>query len=122
MRSRRCRGTARFSSGRLRRSSCCWTTTCGSRPATRRFATAAARTRTRWLAVGRAPMFVSAHELVAASHGGHATRFGLVVDVAAAVAATAAALAAVAIADRKLAPLGLVVALPLLVAPTLGGH
>ena len=78
--------------------------------------------RTGWIAIGLAAMFVSAHGLVHASHGGAATRFGLTIYVASAVAATGAAAAAIAIADRSAAPFGLVLAGALLPVPTLAGH
>jgi copper transport protein len=67
-------------------------------------------------------MFISAHGLVHASHGGAATRFGLTIDVASAVAATGAAAAAIAIADRSAAPFALVLAIALLPVPTVAGH
>ena len=44
--------------------------------------------RTGWIAIGLAAMFVSSHGLVRASHGGVATRFGLAVQIASALAAT----------------------------------
>jgi copper transport protein len=78
--------------------------------------------RTGWIAIGLAAMFVSAHGLVHASHGGSATRFGLTVDIASAVAATGAAAAAIAIADRSAAPFGLVLAVAVLPVPTVAGH
>jgi copper transport protein len=77
---------------------------------------------TGWIAIGLAAMFVSAHGLVHASHGGSATRFGLSIDVASAVAATGAAAAAIAIADRSAAPFALVLAVALLPVPTVAGH
>ena len=78
--------------------------------------------RTGWIAIGLAAMFVSAHGLVQASHGGAATRFGLTIDIASAVAATGAAAAAIAIADRSAAPFALVLAIVLLPVPTVAGH
>jgi copper transport protein len=78
--------------------------------------------RTGWIAIGLAAMFVSAHGLVHASHGGAATRFGLTIDIASAVAATGAAAAAIAVADRSAAPFGIVLALALLPVPTVAGH
>jgi len=78
--------------------------------------------RTGWIAIGLAAMFVSAHGLVHASHGGSATRFGLTIDIASAVAATGAAAAAIAIADRSAAPFALVLAVALLPVPTVAGH
>jgi copper transport protein len=78
--------------------------------------------RTGWIAIGLAAMFVSAHGLVHASHGGAATRFGLTIDIASAVAATGAAAAAIAIGDRSAAPFALVLAVVLLPVPTLAGH
>jgi copper transport protein len=77
---------------------------------------------TGWIAIGLASMFVSAHGLVHASHGGSATRFGLAVDVASAIAATGAAAAAIAVADRSAAPFALVLAVALLPVPTVAGH
>jgi copper transport protein len=77
---------------------------------------------TGWMAIGLAAMFVSAHGLVHASHGGSGTRFGLTIDVASAVAATGAAAAAIAIADRSAAPFALVLAVALLPVPTVAGH
>jgi copper transport protein len=78
--------------------------------------------RTGWMALGLAAMFVAAHGLVHASHGGAATRFGLTIDVASAVAATGAAAAAIAIADRTAAPFALVLAVALLPVPAVAGH
>jgi copper transport protein len=78
--------------------------------------------RTGWIAIGLAAMFVSAHGLVHASHGGAATRFGLTIDVASAVAATGAAAAAIAVSDRSAAPFALVLAVALLPVPTVAGH
>jgi len=78
--------------------------------------------RTGWIAIGLAAMFLSAHGLVHASHGGAATRFGLTIDVASAVAATGAAAAAIAIADRSAAPFGVVLAVALIPVPTVAGH
>ncbi len=78
--------------------------------------------RTGWIAIGLAAMFLSAHGLVQASHGGAATRFGLTIDVASAVAATGAAAAAIAIADRSAAPFGVVLAVALIPVPTVAGH
>ena len=77
---------------------------------------------TGWIAIGLAAMFVSAHGLVHASHGGSATRFGLTIDVASAIAATGAAAAAIAITDRSAAPFALVLAVALLPVPTVAGH
>jgi copper transport protein len=77
---------------------------------------------TGWIAIGLAVVFVSSHGLVHASHGGSATRFGLTVDVASAVAATGAAAAAIAFADRSAAPFALVPAILVLAAPTIAGH
>ena len=77
---------------------------------------------TGWIAIPLAAMFVSAHGLVHASHGGAATRFGLTIDVASAVAATGAAAAAIAITDRAAAPFALVLAVALLPVPTVAGH
>jgi len=67
-------------------------------------------------------MFLSAHGLVHASHGSSATRFGLTIDIASAVAATGAAAAAIAIADRSAAPFGVVLAVALIPVPTVAGH
>jgi len=78
--------------------------------------------RTGWIAIGLAAMFLSAHGLVHASHGGAATRFGLTIDIASAVAATGAAAAAIAIADRSAAPFGVVLAVALIPVPTVAGH
>jgi copper transport protein len=78
--------------------------------------------RTGWIAIGLGAMFVSSHGLVHASHGGAATRFGLTVDLASAVAATGAAAAAIAVADRSAAPFGIVLAVMLLPVPTVAGH
>lgn len=78
--------------------------------------------RTGWIAIGLAAMFVSSHGLVQASHGGAATRFGLTIDVASAIAATGAAAAAIAVADRSAAPFGIVLAVLLLPVPTVAGH
>jgi copper transport protein len=78
--------------------------------------------RTGWIAIGLAAVFVSAHGLVHASHGGAATRFGLTIDIGSAVAATGAAAAAIAIADRSAAPFALVLAVALLPVPTVAGH
>jgi copper transport protein len=77
---------------------------------------------TGWIAIGLAAVFVSAHGLVHASHGGSATRFGLTIDIASAIAATGAAAAAIAIADRSAAPFALVLAAALLPVPTVAGH
>jgi copper transport protein len=77
---------------------------------------------TGWIAIGLAAMFVSAHGLVQASHGGSATRFGLTIDVASAIAATGAAAAAIAIVDRSAAPFAVVLAVALLPVPTVAGH
>ena len=78
--------------------------------------------RTGWIAIGLAAVFVSAHGLVHASHGGSATRFGLAVDIGSAVAAAGAAAAAIAVGDRSAAPFALVPALLLLPVPTVAGH
>src|SRR5262249_15008216 len=78
--------------------------------------------RTGWIAIGLAAMFVSAHGLVHASHGGAATRFGLTIVIASAVAATGAAAAAIAVADRSAAPFGILLAIALLPVPTIAGH
>jgi copper transport protein len=78
--------------------------------------------RTGWIAIGLAAMFVSAHGLVHASHGGAATRFGLTIDIASAIAATGAAAAAIAVSDRSAAPFALVLAVALLPVPTVAGH
>jgi copper transport protein len=67
-------------------------------------------------------MFVSSHGLVQASHGGHATRFGLAIEIASAIAATGAAAAAIAVADRAAAPFGIWLAVLLLPVPTVAGH
>jgi copper transport protein len=77
---------------------------------------------TGWIAIALAGMFISAHGLVHASHGGAATRFGLTIDIASAVAACGAAAAAIAIADRSAAPFALVLAVVLLPVPTVAGH
>lgn len=78
--------------------------------------------RTGWIAVALAAMFVSAHGLVHASHGGAQTRFGLTIDVASVLAATGAAAAAIAIAERQAAPIGIALATVLVPAPTIAGH
>jgi copper transport protein len=78
--------------------------------------------RTGWIAIALAAIFVSSHGLVHASHGGAATRFGLTVDIASALAATGAAAAAIAVADRSAAPFGIVLAVLLLPVPTVAGH
>ena len=78
--------------------------------------------RTGWIALGLAAMFVSSHGLVHASHGGLATRFGLTIEIASAIAATGAAAAAIAVADRSAAPFGIWLALLLLPVPTVAGH
>jgi copper transport protein len=78
--------------------------------------------RTGWIAIGLAAMFVSSNGLVHASYGGAATRFGLTVYVASAIAATGAAAAAIAVADRSAAPFGIVLAVLLLPVPTVAGH
>jgi copper transport protein len=78
--------------------------------------------RTGWIAIGLAAMFVSAHGLVHASHGGAATRFGLTIDIASAIAATGAAAAAIAVSDRSAAPFALVLSVALLPVPTVAGH
>jgi copper transport protein len=78
--------------------------------------------RTGWIALGLAAMFVSSHGLVQASHGGHATRFGLAIEIASAIAATGAAAAAIAVADRAAAPFGIWLAVLLLPVPTVAGH
>ena len=78
--------------------------------------------RTGWIAIGLASMFVSAHGLVHASHGGAATRFGLTIDIGSAVAATGAAAAAIAVTDRSAAPFALVLAVAVLPVPTVAGH
>ena len=78
--------------------------------------------RTGWIAICLAAMFVSSHGLVRASHGGVATRFGLTVQIASAIAATGAAAAAIAVADRSAAPYGIVLAVLLLPVPTVAGH
>jgi copper transport protein len=77
---------------------------------------------TGWIAIGLAAVFISSHGLVHASHGGSATRFGLTIDVASAVAATGAAAAAIGVVDGSAAPFALVPALLLLPVPTLAGH
>ena len=78
--------------------------------------------RTGWIALALAAMFVSSHGLVRASHGGVATRFGLTVQIASAIAATGAAAAAIAVADRSAAPFGIVLAVLLLPVPSVAGH
>ncbi len=78
--------------------------------------------RTGWIAIGLAAMFVASHGLVHASHGGDATRFGLTIDIASAIAATGAAAAAIAVGDRAASPFAVVLALLVLPAPTLAGH
>jgi copper transport protein len=78
--------------------------------------------RTGWIALSLAAMFVSSHGLVRASHAGVATRFGLTVQIASAIAATGAAAAAIAVADRSAAPFGIVLAVLLLPVPTVAGH
>ena len=78
--------------------------------------------RTGWIALGLAAMFLSAHGLVHASHGGAATRFGLTIYIASAIAATGAAAAAIAIADRSASLFGVVLAVALLPVPTVAGH
>jgi copper transport protein len=78
--------------------------------------------RTGWIAIALAAMFVSSHGLVHASHGGAATRFGLTIDIASAIAATGAAAAAIAVADRSAAPFGIFLALLLIPVPTVAGH
>lgn len=78
--------------------------------------------RTGWIAIALAAMFVSSHGLVHATHGGAATRFGLTIDIASAMAATGAAAAAIAVADRSAAPFGIVLAIALLPVPTVAGH
>ncbi len=78
--------------------------------------------RTGWIAIGLAAMFVSAHGLVHATHGGAATRFGLTINIGSAVAATGAAAAAIAVADRGAAPFGVVLAIAVLPVPTVAGH
>jgi copper transport protein len=77
---------------------------------------------TGWMAIALAAMFVSAHGLVGASHGGSSTRFGLTINVASAVAATGAAAAAIAVADRSATPFALVLAVVLVPVPTVAGH
>jgi copper transport protein len=83
---------------------------------------ARAHIRTGWIALGLAAMFVSSHGLVHESHGGTATRFGLTIEIASAVAATGAAAAAIAVADRSAAPFGVWLAVAVLPAPTIAGH
>ena len=78
--------------------------------------------RTGWIALGLAAMFVSSHGLVRESHAGVATRFGLTVQIASALAATGAAAAAIAVADRSAARYGIVLAVLLLPVPTVAGH
>jgi copper transport protein len=78
--------------------------------------------RTGWIALALAAMFVSSHGLVRATHGGLATRFGLTVQIASAIAATGAAAAAIAVADRSAAPFGIVLAVLLLPVPSVAGH
>lgn len=78
--------------------------------------------RTGWIALSLAAMFVSSHGLVRASHAGVATRFGLTVQIASALAATGAAAAAIAVADRSAALYGIVPAVLLLPVPTVAGH
>ena len=78
--------------------------------------------RTGWIALGLAAVFLSAHGLVHASHGGAATRFGLTIYIASAIAATGAAAAAIAIADRSASLFGVVLAVALLPVPTVAGH
>ena len=78
--------------------------------------------RTGWIAVSLAAVFVASHGLVHESHGGAATRFGLTIDIASAIAATGAAAAAIAVADRSAAPFGIVLAVLLLPVPTVAGH
>jgi copper transport protein len=77
---------------------------------------------TGWIAIGLAAVFVSAHGLVHASHGGASTRFGLTVDIASALAATGAAAAAIALVDRSATPFAVVPAILLLPVPTVAGH
>jgi putative copper export protein len=67
-------------------------------------------------------VFVSAHGLVHESHGGAATRFGLTIYVASAIAAMGAAAAAIAVSDRSAAPFGVVLAIVLLPVPAVAGH
>lgn len=78
--------------------------------------------RTGWIALSLAAMFVSSHGLVRASHAGVATRFGLTVQIASALAATGAAASAIAVADRSAALYGIVPAVLLLPVPTVAGH
>jgi copper transport protein len=78
--------------------------------------------RTGWIAICLAAMFVSSHGLMRASHAGVATRFGLTVQIASAIAATGAAAAAIAVADRSAAPFGIVLAVLLLPVPSVAGH
>ena len=78
--------------------------------------------RTGWIALCLAAMFISSHGLVRASHAGVATRFGLTVQIASALAATGAAAAAIAVADRSAALYGIVPAVLLLPVPTVAGH
>jgi copper transport protein len=77
---------------------------------------------TGWIAIGLGAVFVSAHGLVHVSHGGSATRFGLVIEITSAVAATGAAAAAIAFVDRTAAKFALVPAIAVLAGPTLAGH
>ena len=77
---------------------------------------------TGWIAIGLGAVFVSAHGLVHVSHGGSATRFGLVIEITSAVAATGAAAAAIAFVDRTAAKFALVPAIVVLAAPTFAGH
>ncbi len=77
---------------------------------------------TGWIAIGLGAVFVSAHGLVHVSHGGSATRFGLVIEITSAVAATGAAAAAIAFVDRTAAKFALVPAIAVLAAPTFAGH
>ena len=75
-----------------------------------------------WIAIGLGAVFVSASALVYQSHAGASTRFGLVLLVSAGVAVVGAAAAAIANADPAAGRLAQVLALALLLAPTLAGH
>lgn len=83
---------------------------------------ARSRLTTGWIAIGLAVASVSASALVYQSHAGVSTRFGLVLLVSAGVAVAGAAAAAIGNADPAAGRFARVLALALLLAPTLAGH
>jgi copper transport protein len=77
---------------------------------------------TGWIAIGLGAVLVSANALVYQSHAGISTRFGSVFLISAGVAAVGAAAAALADKDPAVGRFAQVLAIALLLAPTLTGH